>query len=62
MVADYNMDKRLESSYRLVYYRVSGEPRITDCSRRSEIYPGECGLARTSLFIDRRRVSLIFAC
>ena len=61
-VADYNMDKRLESSYRLVYYRVSGEPGIAGCSRRSGIYPNECGLACASLFIDRHRVSLIFAC
>ena len=61
-VADYNMDERLESSYRLVYYLVSGEPGITGCSRRSDIYPGECGLARASLSIDRRRVSLLFAC
>ena len=59
---DYNMDERLESSYRLVYYRVSGEPGIAGCSRRSDIYPNECGLACASLFIDRRCVSLIFAC
>ena len=57
---DYNMDERLESSYRLVYYRVSGEPGIAGCSRRSDIYPGECGFA--CAFIDHRRVSLIFAC
>ena len=25
MVADYNMDEHLESSYRLLYYQVSGE-------------------------------------
>ena len=61
-IDDYNMDEHLESSYCLVYYWVSGEPGITGCSRRSDIYPGECGLARASLFIDRRRVSLIFAC
>ena len=42
-VANYNMDERLESSYHLVYYRVSGEPGIAGCSRRSDIYPGECG-------------------
>ena len=38
-VGDYNMDKRLESSWRLVYYRVSGEPGIAGCSRQSNIYP-----------------------
>ena len=59
-VADYNMDERLESSYRLVYYQVSGEPGIAGCSRRSNIYPGECGLASASLFIDCHYVSLIF--
>ena len=32
-VDDYNMDEHLESSYRLVYYRVSGEPGIAGCSR-----------------------------
>ena len=61
-VADYNMDERLESSYRLVYYRVSGEPGIAGCSRRLDIYPGECGLVRASLFIDRHSISLIFTC
>ena len=44
-VADCSMDERLESSYRLVYYRVSGEPGIAGCSCRSDIYPGECGPA-----------------
>ena len=57
-IDDHNMDKRLESSYRFVYYRVSGEPGITGCSHQLEIYPGECALAHASLFIDRR---LIFA-
>ena len=56
------MDERLESSYRLVYYQVSGEPGIAGYSRRLDIYPGECGLARASLFINLRLVSLIFAC
>ena len=41
-----NMDERLESSWHLVYYQVSGEPGIAGCSRRSDIYLGECGLAR----------------
>ena len=45
-VDDHNMDKRLESSWHLVYYQVSGEPGIAGCSRRSDIYLGECGLAR----------------
>ena len=56
------MDERLESSWRLVYYQVSGEPGIAGCSRRSDIYLGECGVARASLFTDRRRVILFFAC
>ena len=30
-VDNYNMDKRLESSYLLVYYQVSGEPGIAGC-------------------------------
>ena len=62
MINKYNMDKHLKSSYRLVYYQVSGEPGIAGCSRRLDIYPGECGLACTSLFIDCRHVSLIFVC
>ena len=61
-VDDYNMDERLESSYCSVYYEVSGESRITGCSRRSDIYPRECALARASLFTDCRHVSLIFVC
>ena len=32
-VDNCNIDKRLESSWRLVYYQVSGEPGITCCSR-----------------------------
>ena len=47
LTVDYcNMDERLESSWRLVYYQVSGEPGIAHCSCRSDIYPMECGLAR----------------
>ena len=39
LTVDYcNMDERLESSYRLAYYHVSGEPGIARCSRRSDIY------------------------
>ena len=43
----------------LVYYQVSGVPGITGCSRRSDIYLGECGLARAS-FTDHCRVILFF--
>ena len=33
LTVDYcNMDERLESSWRLVYYQVSGEPEIVRCS------------------------------
>ena len=47
LMVDYcNMDKCLESSWRLVYYQVSGAPGIARCSRRSDIYLVECGLAR----------------
>ena len=47
LTVDYcNMDERLESSWGLVYYQVSGEPGITGCSCRSDIYLVECGLAR----------------
>jgi len=45
-VDDCNMDKRLESLWLLVYYQVSGEPGIACCSHKSDIYLGECGLAR----------------
>ena len=45
-VDDCNMDECLESLWLLVYYQVSGEPGIARCSHRSDIYPGECGLAR----------------
>ena len=47
LMVDYcNMDERLESSWHLVYYQVSGKPGIAGCSRRLDIYLGECGLAR----------------
>ena len=46
MVDDCNIDERLESSWRLVYYQVSGEPGITGCSRWSDIYLVGYGLAR----------------
>ena len=60
-VDDSSMDERLESSWRLVYFQASGEPGIAGCSRRSDIYLGECGVARASLFTDHRRVILFFA-
>ena len=59
-VDDCNMDECLESSWHLVYYQVSGEPGIAGCSRRSDIYFGECGLARASLFTDHHRHNFIF--
>ena len=61
-IDEYNMDEHLESSWRLVYYQVSGEQGIAGCSHRSDIYPRECGLVRASLFTDHHRISLIFAC
>ena len=45
-VDDCNMDERLESLWLLVYFQLSGEPGIARCSHRSDIYLGECGLAR----------------
>ena len=36
-VDDCNMDECLESSWRLVYYQVSGEPGIARRSRQSDI-------------------------
>ena len=45
-VDDCNIDECLETCWRLVYYQVSEEPGIARCSRRSDIYLGECGLAR----------------
>ena len=61
-VDDRNMNERLESSWRLVYYQVSGEPGITGCSRRSDIYLGKCGFVHASLFSDHRGVILFFTC
>ena len=61
-VDDCSMDERLDSSWRLVYYQVLGEPGIAGCSRRTDIYIGECGLACASLFTDHHRVILFFAC
>ena len=47
MVNGYNLDEHLESSERLVYYQVTGEPGIAGCSRRSDIYRGGVDFART---------------
>ena len=55
-----NMDERLESSYHLVYYQVSGEQGIAGCSRRSDIYLEECGLVRPSFFTVHHRIIFIF--
>ena len=56
-----NIDERLESSWCLVYYQVSGKQGIACCSRRLDIYPGECGLARASfhrriIYISRVKI------
>ena len=40
-----NTEEHLESSWRLVYYQVSGEPRIARCSCQSDIYLRECVFA-----------------
>ena len=60
-VDDSNMDERLEISWRLVYYQVSGEPGIASCCCRSDIYPWSVDM-RTSLFTDHCRIILFFAC
>ena len=49
-VDDCNMDERLESLWHLVNYQVSGEPGIARCSHQSDIYLGECGLARKLIY------------
>ena len=60
-VDDCNMDERLESLWLLVYYQVSGELGIARCSHRSDIYLGECGLARKLIHGSSPR-NLFFAC
>jgi len=55
----FNSRRCLESSWGLVYYQVSGEQGIACCSRRSDIYPGECGVARVRFFTVHRRVIYI---
>ena len=52
LMVDYcNMDEHLESSWRLVYYQVSGEPGIARCICQSDIYLRECGLARKLIYL-----------
>ena len=48
-----------ESSWRLVYYQVSGEQGIACCSCRSDIYPGEYGLACACFFTIHCRIIYI---
>ena len=60
-VDDCNMDERLESLWLLVYYQVSGEPGIARCSHQSDIYLGECGLARKLIHWSSLR-NLFFTC
>ena len=60
-VDDCNMDERLESLWLLVYYQVSGKLGIARCSHRSDIYLGECGLARKLIHGSWPR-NLFFAC
>ena len=66
-VDGYNTYEGLERSKCLVCYQVSGEPIIAGCnavavrsSRRSDIYLGRCGRARAKLFVDLRRVNVLF--
>ena len=58
MVDDCNTDELLESSWRLVYYQVSGEPGN---SFRLDIYPGECVDLHANLFTDHRCIILFLA-
>ena len=60
-VDDSNMDERLEISWCLVYYQVSGEPGIPHCCRRSDIYPWSVDM-HASLFTDHRCIILFFVC
>ena len=61
-VDNCNMEERLESSLRFVYYQASGDPRIAGCSCWSDIYLRECGLTCGSLFTDHHHVILFFTC
>jgi len=60
-VENCNMDEPLESLWLLVYYQVSGKPGIACCSHQSDIYLGECGLARKLIHWSPPR-NLFFAC
>ena len=60
-VHDCNMDERLESSWRLVYYQVSGEPGIARCIVVDRTFNSGSVDLRASLFTDHRRVILFFA-
>ena len=53
------MDKRLENSWRLVYYQVSEEPGIAAVVVDWTFTVGSVDL-RASLFTDHRRVILFF--
>ena len=59
-VDNCNMEERLESSLRFVYYQASGDPRIAGCSCWLDIYLRECGLTCGSLFTDHHHVILFF--
>ena len=60
-VDNCNVDERSESSWRLVYYQVSGKPGIAGCSRRSDTYLRKCGLAHKIVHRSSPR-NFIFAC
>ena len=61
MVDNCNMDEHLESCWRLVYYQVSGEPRIAPVVVDQTFTLGSVDLC-ASLFIDHHRIILFFAC
>ena len=61
-IKDCNMDERLESSWGLVYYQVSGEPGITSCVVVHRTFtPWSVNLC-ASIFTDHRHVILFVAC
>ena len=61
VVNDCNMDKRLESSWHLVYYQVSGEQGIAAVVVDQTFTLGSVDLHASS-FTDHHRVILFFAC
>ena len=63
-VDDCSMDERLESSWRLVYYPVSGEPGIAGCIVINQTFTLGINVwtCTRQLFTDHRRVILFFAC